>query len=116
MSLSGFNSYQLSTSAMNQISYQLSHAMTIVGYRSSGTTFTIIYKNSWGGIGDKGYMYKASPYGQSSWTVLICTTPASIKSRLYTDDSIRCLDMDRDGYYNWGIGPKAKTCPQSAKN
>jgi hypothetical protein len=89
----------------------ISHAMTVVGYRQSGATFTIIYKNSWGGSGDKGYMYKASPYAQSSWCVYDVRTPASIKSRLYTDDSIQCLDKDKDGYYNWGIGPKPKTCP-----
>jgi C1A family cysteine protease len=90
----------------------ISHAMTIVGYQSKGTAFTIIYKNSWGGVGDKGYMYKASPYAQSSWSVFDVRTPASITSKLYNDDSIRCADFDKDGYYNWGIGLKPKTCPE----
>jgi hypothetical protein len=26
-------------------------------------------------------------------------------------DTIRCADLDGDGYYNWGIGPKPATCP-----
>lgn len=29
-----------------------------------------------------------------------------------TDEDIQCYDMDRDGYYYWGIGPKPAHCPQ----
>jgi hypothetical protein len=32
-------------------------------------------------------------------------------SELYDDSDIRCVDLDNDGYYNWGIGPKPETCP-----
>ncbi len=89
----------------------ISHAMTLVGYRSRGSSFTYIYKNSWGGSGDKGYMYRKSPYGRSSWAVFPMKTRDCLKSRLYDNDDIRCVDLDKDGYYNWGIGPKPKTCP-----
>ena len=37
------------------------------------------------------------------------TTP--ITSQLYEDTDIACLDVDGDGYYNWGIGPKPANCP-----
>ena len=28
-----------------------------------------------------------------------------------TEQDVRCVDMDGDGYYNWGIGPKPAHCP-----
>lgn len=34
-----------------------------------------------------------------------------ISSLLYDGLGIACLDVDGDGYYNWGIGPKPATCP-----
>ena len=39
------------------------------------------------------------------------TEPEALISYVYTDDDIRCVDLDGDGYYNWGIGPKPATCP-----
>ena len=89
----------------------ISHAMTVVGYRQDGNDLTIIYKNSWGGSGDKGYMYRESPWSNSSWAVFDMTTPNAIVSDIYDDSDIRCVDLDNDGYYNWGIGPKPETCP-----
>lgn len=90
----------------------MSHAMGVVGYQQRGDEFITIYKNSWGGSGDRGYMYKASPYNQSSWAAFDMTKPEALISYLYTDDDIRCVDLDGDGYYNWGIGPKPATCPE----
>ena len=34
-----------------------------------------------------------------------------ITSQLYDELGVACLDVDGDGYYNWGIGPKPATCP-----
>ena len=34
-----------------------------------------------------------------------------ISSLLYDGLGVACLDVDGDGYYNWGIGPKPATCP-----
>lgn len=34
-----------------------------------------------------------------------------VTSQLFNDSDIACLDIDNDGYYNWGIGPKPATCP-----
>lgn len=90
----------------------ISHAMTVVGYRYRNSKMTLIYKNSWGGSGDKGYMYKASPYSRSSWSAFDLTKPDALVSQVYTDADIRCVDLDKDGYYNWGIGPKPETCPE----
>ena len=92
----------------------ISHAMTVVGYIYRNGTMTLIYKNSWGSnSGDDGYMYKASPYSQSYWCSFDLDVPASITGKEYTDDSIRCVDLDEDGYYNWGLGStKPATCPE----
>ncbi|MBP5423599.1 MAG: hypothetical protein J6Y78_14285, partial [Paludibacteraceae bacterium] len=39
----------------------------------------------------------------------------SISSPIYyynlTEQDVRCVDMDGDGYYYWGIGPKPAHCP-----
>jgi hypothetical protein len=89
----------------------ISHAMTVVGYQYRNGEMTLIYKNSHGGSGDKGYMYKKSPWSNSSWAVFDMTKPEAIESYKYSDDDIRCVDEDGDGFYNWGIGPKPATCP-----
>lgn len=34
-----------------------------------------------------------------------------ITSLTHTDNDIRCVDLDDDGIYNWGIGTKPATCP-----
>lgn len=42
------------------------------------------------------------------------TTP--ITTLHYTNDSIACEDLDGDGFYNWGIGPKPAHCPSWVPN
>lgn len=34
------------------------------------------------------------------------------RPEVYGCDSVVCQDLDGDGYYNWGIGPKPEYCPQ----
>jgi hypothetical protein len=92
----------------------ISHAMTVVGYIYRNGDMTIIYKNSHGqNSGQNGYMYRKSPWSQSSWAVFDMTVPEAIRSEIYSDEDIRCVDLDNDGYYNWGIGPKPATCPDN---
>jgi hypothetical protein len=40
-----------------------------------------------------------------------CSVLCPITSLQFTDNDIKCLDLDGDGYYNWGIGPKPANCP-----
>ena len=35
-----------------------------------------------------------------------------INSLQYNDYGVECVDIDGDGYYNWGIGPKPENCPE----
>jgi hypothetical protein len=83
--------------------------MCLLGYTKNASGQTAwIFKNSHGiTTGVKGYTIIVKPL--SDFSVSAYSIPPT--SRLYTKDSIRCVDLDRDGYYNWGIGPKPATCP-----
>jgi hypothetical protein len=35
-----------------------------------------------------------------------------ISSLLYSNIGVECVDIDGDGYYNWGIGEKPSNCPE----
>ncbi|MBN1983609.1 MAG: T9SS type A sorting domain-containing protein [Chitinivibrionales bacterium] len=83
----------------------LSHGMSLVAFNGS----TYIFKNSWG---PSNQAYKSvSPSSLNDFAeVSTYKTPAI--SRNYTEKDIKCLDADKDGYYNWGIGTtKPSTCP-----
>ncbi|MBN2035738.1 MAG: hypothetical protein JW768_03260 [Chitinispirillaceae bacterium] len=89
----------------------LMHAMCLVGYRKDASGATVwIFKDSHGlSRGQNGYTsFKPSSLSDFN-TIAAFTLPPS--SRIYSGDSIRCVDLDKDGYYNWGIGPKPATCP-----
>lgn len=91
----------------------MSHAMSMVGYKkqaSSGETVWI-FKNSHGlSSGTNGYR-EFKPSSLSDFNLTAYTLPPS--SRIYDDEDIECLDLDNDGYYNWGVGPKPATCPDN---
>lgn len=92
--------------------YSWSHALTLVGWNTDGNGDTIwIFKNSWGkswGVG--GYLYLKTPITNIGWTHALINPIVEEKSR-----SIRCIDSDGDGYYNWGISSaKPASCPIEA--
>ncbi len=77
-----------------------------------GKTYWIL-KNSWDTtIGDKGYIYMIINDLSSvlSGDNQICTIIPPISSLNYSNDYVRCVDLDGDGYFNWGIGTRPSTC------
>lgn len=79
-----------------------------------GKTFWI-FKDSYAGVldwGHQGYMYLI----MHNYSYM--RTPYFIDSQLiwrgHTDADIVCEDIDGDGYFNWGIGPKPSHCPSWA--
>lgn len=74
-----------------------------------------IYKNSRSAADDhNGYVYAIRTYfenpelqGTGLTTLYSINTPNDDLSPL----TVRCVDLDGDGYYNWGIGPKPANCP-----
>jgi hypothetical protein len=90
------------------------HAMTLIGYYSATGTPVLVFKNSHGPTsGDNGYLYKG---GLSLSTLTVARYLLPVKCKTFTDDSVRCMDMDGDSYYWWGLGTKAKTCPEGIKD
>ncbi len=88
------------------------HCMSLVGYKGeAGSNNTIwIYKNSHGsGSGEDGYgLFKTKMNDIRSADCFM----GKASSLNYTDDDIKCQDLDNDGYYNWGIGDKPAHCPE----
>lgn len=87
------------------------HAMPLLGFYIDNTdSKTVwIFKNSGGpGWGDNGYAYVKVDINDIGWTHALLTPIQSIR---YTDSDIKCIDLDGDGYYNWGVGPKPASCP-----
>jgi len=104
MSLVGYGTIKAGNQYMNQNNYS-----TIFNVPENspliGKTYWI-FKQSWGSwIGGTPYVYVITPISQ----LFSIKTP--ITSNLLTPNDIRCVDLDGDGYYNWGIGPKPATCP-----
>jgi C1A family cysteine protease len=89
----------------------MSHAMCLVGFRKVAGKTSWIFKNSHGiKTGIKGYT-EVKPSNLSDFSS-VDAFKLPISSKLYTDKDIRCVDLDKDGYFNWGIGPKPATCPE----
>jgi hypothetical protein len=82
------------------------HLMCLIGYEVDETYLTHwIFKNSW---------VKNQPYDTMETSILNFNEKRGIHLPVW-DDSLnlecKCLDRDKDGYYNWGIGEKPSTCP-----
>lgn len=74
------------------------------GHSSIGDNYWI-FKNQWGsGWGESGYVRISISH--SNITAYKATTPI-----INSNFTRRCVDLDGDGYYNWGIGDKPSTCP-----
>jgi len=87
----------------------MSHAMALVGYKERNGKTVWVFKDSHGfSSGTNGFRDITKSISDFSLTAF--TLP--VISRIYSDDDIRCVDLDNDGYYNWGVGPKPATCPE----
>lgn len=74
-----------------------------------------IFKNSYGiGSGNNGYLYIV--FNSFNDILLNGYLNTPITSLNYSSSDIKCVDLDGDGYYNWGIGPKPASCPACAPN
>jgi len=73
-----------------------------------------IFKNSWGSDNPKlGYMY----FVVDNFSYITSySVSGPITSLQFTNNDIKCVDLDGDGYYNWGVGPKPASCPACASN
>lgn len=111
MTLSGFGTVKAGDVLYQGITngYKDTSKITIVaGDSRIGSTYWI-FKNSWGsGWGDNGYALVLSNINQLIYTRIINTPITSLN---FDDSDIQCLDVDGDGYYNWGIGNKPTHCP-----
>ncbi|MGK7396514.1 MAG: C1 family peptidase, partial [Candidatus Cyclobacteriaceae bacterium M3_2C_046] len=66
-------------------------------------------KNSWGtGWGDQGFAYVVTNLEDIYLTAEVY---GPVSSLTLNDGDILCQDLDGDGFYNWGIGPKPAHCP-----
>ncbi len=69
-----------------------------------------IFKNSYGkDYGEDGFMYRKL---ESSQYHYIFAAEGPVITQDANNYNVECLDIDGDGYYNWGIGPKPDTCPE----
>jgi hypothetical protein len=91
----------------------MGHAMALEGYykdKDDGQTIWI-FKNSWGaGWGENGHANIKVPINNFGGTDALLT-PVNSKIPY----NIRCVDLDGDGYYNWGISKvKPSSCPANS--
>lgn len=100
------------TGGWDNRSGSMGHVMLLVGWKTSITGDVIwIFKNSWGSDHGDGLFY-FNPKSETLKEFIICRY--LIGPLIGLDEQAQCLDMDGDGYYNWGIGPKPSTCHPNA--
>jgi len=93
---------------------QYAHAMLLVGWKTDTDGAPIwIIKNSYGvKWGEKGYLNSKVLSPEAILAIGWVTDP------YYTnkDMTAKCVDNDKDGYYNWGVYPQRDpSCPSTAK-
>jgi hypothetical protein len=113
MSLIGYGQIQAGSLYFNGTSNDYSN-MYVVPENSPliGRTYWI-FLQSWGSwIDQTPFVYVLMNEGQGPTGFgHTYSLDLPITSNIYSADSIKCRDMDGDGYYFWGIGPKPSTCP-----
>jgi len=70
-----------------------------------------VFKNSWGNWGHNGteFYYVIADANKFNNAASLLTP---LTSMIYDDSDIRCVDLDSDSYYNWGLSlTKPNTCP-----
>jgi len=110
MSLVGYNTVKVGSYLSSHLNPDHTIAEINVPENSPliGKTYWI-FKQSWGSwVGGTPYVYVILDDLSQLIHNYSITTP--ITSNLLTSNDIRCVDLDGDGYYNWGIGPKPSTC------
>ena len=129
------NDGPVSAAFMNCMWGQWSHSMQLVGWdviewgdedilgippdpaifaQYVGCTYWIYKHNS----GDRdemhGFQYMIHENDDTPIIYIVPTDTLNFVSSTldnFDENDIQCLDIDGDGYYNWGIGPKPATCP-----
>jgi len=103
--------------ALNEgvISQDYAHAVCLTGFETDeNNIINWIMKNSWGiSTNDTNKGYFISPLNLSTdifYRLYAINTPLHTQpENLFT---IKILDEDNDGYYNWGIGPRPEGVPE----
>ncbi len=101
-----------------------SHVIPLTGYGyDAENRFFVAFKNSfgsdWGEVdplfpeivptgGGYGMMYLSKSQIESGEPIYIIPPPIPQPGKTY---NVACVDKDKDGYCNWGIGPRPASCP-----
>lgn len=90
--------------------------LVVPGSPDIGKTYWI-FKNSWGSWGSDHTPYMKLIMNLSNLKLYWNTVPLICNgSHALTEEDRKCLDLDGDGYYWWGIGDKPNTCPIYSPN
>jgi len=89
------------------------HALSLVGWvynESIGEECWILKDSQGPSFGENGYVLTPIHGGEVTSIGMGYSGVVPPSGESY---EVRCVDNDGDGYYNWGIGEKPPTCPES---